>query len=203
MKYKLKLVLILWVVSHGITSYAQTSDNRSATGLSITMFKEQITLPLQKTNALQKHWGGTLAYEVSKKRSGAYQYAHIFQGGYYYHDGISQVAFIAWKPKFELNLGGAVSIHAILGVGYAHSFLTQPSYEFKDGGYVAKKDKGASHFMPSVGIGSGVSLESLLSVPITLFVRYEGFSLAPYKTKGSLPLTVNTMLSFGVKYSFN
>lgn len=201
--HKSKVVVSICAILYFMTGSAQGIDNPQVDAISITLFKEQITLPFQKTDAIQKHWGGTLAYEVSKERQGTYQFTHVFQGGFFNHDAINQVAFIAWKPKFELRFNNTFNLHAILGVGYAHSFLTQPSYEFTEGRYNEKSDWGTPHFMPSIGIGAGVHLDKLLDVPLELFIRYEAFSLAPYKPKGTLPFTANTMLNVGLKYSFN
>lgn len=182
---------------------AQERNEQWVEAVSVSLFNEKVTTPFVATDAIQTHWGGTLAYETSRNRAGVYQFTHVFQGGYYYHANFNQVAFLAWKPKFELRFNDFFNLHALLGLGYAHSFLTQPTYQIENGQYQEKKNWGTPHFMPSLGIGTGVHLNKLLGAPLELFVRYEAFSLAPYKPKGRLPFTPNTMLGIGLKFSFN
>lgn len=201
--HKSKFVICIFGILCLTFGYSQEMEELWVESVSISVFNERVTTPFKGTDAIRTHWGGTLAYEASRKRNGIYQFTHIFQGGYYNHTNLNQVGFVSWKPKFELHFNDTFNIHAILGVGYAHSFPTQPSYRLEEGTYTKKNNWGTPHFMPSMGIGSGLHLDMLLDVPIELFVRYEAFSLAPYKPKGSLPFTPNTMLGFGLKYSFN
>jgi len=183
--------------------YSQEKKEQWVEAVSMFVFNEHLTTPLKGTDAIRTHWGGALAYEASKTRLGVYQFTHIFQGGYYYHADLNQAAFISWKPKFELRFKNVFNLHATLGVGYAHSFPTQPSYQFEEEQYEKKTNWGTPHFMPSIGLGAGLHLDKIIDVPIEIFLRYELFVLAPYKPKGSLPFTPNTMLGLGIKYSFN
>lgn len=203
MHHRSKFLIICCIILYSSYCISQEVNGQWVESVSTTVFNEHVTTPFKGTDAIRTSWGGTLSYEASKKRVGVYQYTHIFQGGYYYHHDLNQVAFIAWKPKFELRFSDTFNVHAVLGLGYAHSFLTQPSYRFEDGGYVKKANWGSPHFMPSIGLGTGFHFDKLFDVPIELFVRYEAFGLAPYKPKGSLPFTPNTMLGLGIKYSFN
>ncbi|MEX0273093.1 MAG: hypothetical protein AB3N16_01810 [Flavobacteriaceae bacterium] len=179
----------------------KTGKRSKAIGISV--FNEHVALPFSEPDNSPAHLGATVSYEWSRSRSGMYQFTHIFQGGYYFHEDFNQAFFITWKPKFELRFAGIIDIHAIPGVGYAHSFPTQATYRLKNGKYQQRAHWGKPHFMPSLGFGGGLHLENWLDVPITTFVRYETFSLAPYAPKAAIPLTLHTMLSFGVVYSFN
>lgn len=167
--------------------------------LSATIFDEHIAVPFEVRKDAPTHLGGTLAFEMSRKRESSYQFTHIFQTGYYYHKNFNQVAFLAWKPKFELRFANSFNIHTIIGIGYAHSFPVRQNYQLEDGGYIKKTNWGKPHAMPSIGFGAGVNLDKLINMPITVFGRYEAFSLAPYALKGKVPITINTMLSFGIK----
>ncbi len=203
MKHKQAILLILlFTFSFFATIKAQTNNNR-VRAISASIFNENITIPFNKRNDAPKHLGGTLSYEISKKRNGVYQFTHIFQVGYYYHKYFNQVAFIGWKPKFEFRWLKTFNVHATTGIGYAHSFPTYQTYQLDNGTYKKKKNSGKSHFMPSIGVGIGVDLKELGLLPFTIYSRYEVFSLAPYAPKGTIPLTINTMMSFGLTYKLN
>lgn len=182
---------------------AQTETNGKEKHVSITLFDEHIAAPFSARDDSPPHLGGTVSFETSRKRNGLYQFAHVFQARYYYHKDFNQVAFLAWKPKFELRFSEVFNVHAILGLGYAHSFPTQTSYRFEDGKYKKKTNWGKPHAMPSIGFGAGLHLNKLLDIPIEVFARYEAFGLAPYAPKGRIPVTLNTMTSIGIKYLFN
>lgn len=199
MKY-LRLIIPLLFIA---TKLSAQEPKEVINSISVTIFDEHIAYPFGARSDSPTHLGGTISFETSKKRYGMYQFTHIFQGGYYYHKNFNQVAFIAWKPKFELRFFDLINANILLGIGYAHSFPTQPTYKFENGSYKRSKNYGKPHFMPSIGFGGGLKLDKLIGVPIEVFARYEAFSLAPYATKGRIPLTLNTMTSFGITYSFN
>ncbi len=194
---------LIFMFSFLVAIEAQTIDNNRVHTISASIFNENTAIPFNKRNDAPKHLGGTLSYEISKKRNGVYQFTHIFQVGYYHHKDFNQAAFITWKPKFELLLLKTFSIHVTTGIGYAHSFPTYQTYQLDNGAYKKKKKSGKPHFMPSVGIGVGLDLKELGILPFTIYSRYEVFSLAPYSPKGSIPFTINTMMSFGLTYKLN
>ena len=194
-------ILVVFILT--AKAYAQMGNDSREYHISATLFDEHVAAPFSARSYSPRHLGGTVSYEISKKRNGLYQFAHIFQVGYYYHKDFNQVAFLAWKPKFELRFSKVFNVHAILGLGYAHSFPTQTSYKFDDGKCQKKTNWGKPHAIPSIGFGTGLHLNKLLDIPVELFARYEVFGLAPYAPKGSIPLILNTMTSFGIKYSFN
>lgn len=204
MKNRIRIIFTITVLLLGLAVvHAQKKSNEIEYHISATIFDEHVAAPFSARSDSPTHLGGTVSFEVSKKRNGLYQFAHVFQAGYYYHKDFNQVAFLAWKPKFELRFSEVFNVHAILGLGYAHSFPTQTSYKFDDGKYQKKTNWGKPHAIPSIGFGTGMHLNKLLDIPVELFARYEAFGLAPYAPKGSIPLTLNTMTSFGIKYSFN
>jgi hypothetical protein len=203
MKINQKIITIALLLLYVSNVHAQEASNQTEYHLGITLFDEHVATPFGAKSDSPTYLGGTISFEMSKRRGGVYQFTHIFQAGYYYHQDFNQVAFLAWKPKFELRFANTFNVNTILGIGYAHSFPTQTSFGLEDGRYQKKTNWGKPHAMPSIGFGAGLHLDKLLDVPIELFGRYEVFSLAPYAPKGSIPLTLNTMTSFGIKYSFN
>ena len=177
------------------------SDGKYKKSVSFFVFNEHIATPFSEPSDSPTHLGFAGSLELSKPRTGAYQFAHIFQGGYYYHKDFNQVVFFTWKPKFELQFARIFNVHGLLGVGYAHSFPVRTTYELDDGSYVKKTNWGRPHFMPSLGSGACVDLQKWFDMPIELFVRFEAFGLGPYALKGRVPVTLNTMTGIGVKYS--
>lgn len=202
-KINQKIIAIILLFSSVSNIHAQETSNQIQYHLGITLFDEHTAEPFGTRKDSPIHLGITISFEKSKRRDGIYQFTHVFQGGYYYHQDFNQVAFLAWKPKFELRFADAFNVHSIVGIGYAHSFPTQTTYKLEDGKYQKKTNWGKPHAMPSIGFGAGLHLDELLAVPVELFARYEAFGLAPYALKGRIPVTLNTMTSFGIKYSFN
>lgn len=194
---------MLLVLLPFLKSEAQSNEKVKEYHLGLTIFDEHIAAPFSAREDSPSHLGGTVSFETSRKRNGLYQFTHIFQAGYYYHKDFNQVAFVAWKAKFELRFSEVFNVHSILGIGYAHSFPTQPTYKLDNGKYKKKTNWGKPHLMPSIGFGTGLHLDKLLDIPIEIFARYEVFGLGPYALKGRIPLTINNMTSFGLKYSFN
>lgn len=199
---KIKIALV-FLVSTLTGVYSQEKQDDIQHHLGVGFFDEHIAAPFSARRGSPTHLGGIISFEISKRRESIYQFTHVFQAGYYYHQNFNQVAFLAWKPKFELRFADTFNINTILGLGYAHSFPTQASYRLENGQYQKKTNWGKPHAMPSIGFGAGLHLNKLLGVPLEVFGRYEVFSLAPYAPKGSIPLTINTVTGFGIKYSFN
>ncbi|MEE9371527.1 MAG: hypothetical protein V3V00_00575 [Saprospiraceae bacterium] len=192
-------ILLMWVwLVYGQVG-AQNINNRQH-AISITILDENIGIPLDAFKINPKHPGATLSFESSKIHSKAYRFTHMIQLGYYYHADFNQVGFLGWKPKFELRLLGMVNVHVLFGLGYAHSFPTQQTYGLENEHYESKQSNGKSHFMPSAGFGGGLDFNKALGIPLEVFGRYEAFSLAPYAINGIAPVTVNTMISIGIKY---
>ena len=203
MKINQKIIAIALLFSSVSIIHAQEVPNQTQYHLGVTIFDEHVAAPFSARSDSPTHLGGTISFEISKRRESSYQFTHVFQAGYYYHQDFNQVTFLAWKPKFELRFAETFNVNAILGIGYAHSFPTQASYRLENGQYQKQTNWGKPHAMPSIGFGAGLHLDKLLDVPVEIFGRYEVFGLAPYVLKGRIPLTLNTMTSFGIKYSFN
>ncbi len=192
-------ISLLIVFCSSIEGYSQNFNQKNYS-ISVTVFNEKLVDPFSAPKSSPINIGGTLSFEISKPREGIYQFSHVIQLGYYKHNNFNQVAFLAWKPTFELKFFNLINLHTILGIGYAHSLPIRPSYVFENNTYIRKKNYGTPHLIPSIGFGFGLDLEPRSKIPLEIFSRYEVFSLAPYALNGRIPLTINRMIHFGVKF---
>lgn len=175
--FSLSLLLIVSALDT-LPLFAQST---STTSIGISLLDEHVGLPFESFGDQEPaiHPGFALSVERRRERVGAYQFSRVIQLGYYYHEDNEQVAFLALKPRLSLFLGSMLDLHLVPGLGYARSFPTQPSYALQSGEYAARRNPGKGHFMPSLGVGIGLRLQALTSVPLTLFARHESFVLFP------------------------
>ena len=100
------------------------------------------------------------------------------------------------KPNKYLN------IKTLLGIGYLHSFSTQKEYQFENGSYQNKRDKGNSRAMLSVGTGLGYRLQKRNLCSPEIFMMYQSWAEYPY-SPGFIPVMTHTNLQLGTKFFIN
>lgn len=168
---------------------------------SLQLINEQIVkLPFTEQGQSPLHLGGTLSYEIQKNHRKYFRFSHVFQLGYFHHQDLNQVAYLSWKPQFQMRLGNLLELHAIPGLGYAHSFSTQQLYHLENGRYQKARSLGRPHVIPSIGVGFGMDL-SRFEVPMEVFFRQEYMVLFPNARR--LPISLNSIRGVGLKYFFD
>ena len=197
------IIVVALLMISALHANGQSHGRSLERHIAVTLFDEHIAAPFSVRSDSPAHWGLSVSLETLRRVENPFQYSNVIQLGYYYHQNFNQVAFLAWKPKFELRFANIISVHAMPGIGYAHSFPTQTSYKLEQGKYRKTTNRGKSHAMPSLGFGAGVNLYRIWGVPMEVFGRYEFFGLAPYSLNGSIPVTLNTMTSLGIRFSIS
>jgi hypothetical protein len=80
-----------------------------------------------------------------------------------------------------------------------HSFRTQKEYQFKNGSYESRRDKGSGRAMVSFGTGLGYRTEKKNNYSPEIFVMYRGWAEYPY-SPGFIPVMTHTNLQLGTKF---
>jgi len=186
------LILLILLLQTKLSAQYQTS-------FSLQYINEQVVNSfISKSSGKPIHPGGTLSLEFAKHRDGAYQFDHIFQLGYFHHNKVNQVGFMAYKPSFQFYIGKVIGLQLIPGIAAASSFATQPVYKLENGVYKEVTNDFQIHFMPSIGVGASISLRHW-RIPLEVFARQEYALIYPNSRR--LPISVNSLLGLGIKYS--
>ncbi len=207
MKFKSYFLPLLCILVTCTTAIAQIGSDKPNQSINISIFNEQLGIPDPSSNYYlnypfeSKNLGAAISIESSPSSGAIINISHMIELGYFKHENLNHVLFIGWKPKVELNILNTVAAHAILGLSYAHSIPTKPSYTLEDGEYNQTRNLGRPHFMPSIGAGLSVDFYGIFSLPLEVFVRHEAFGFLPYAPQGDFPLTLNHKLSLGITIS--
>lgn len=202
--YFLPLLCILLICTTAVAQFDNDKPNQS---INISIFNEQLGIPNPSAKYYLNyplefnHPGGAISIESSPSSSSFLNISHMIELGYFKHENLNHVLFIGWKPKVEVNIFNTLAAHAILGLSYAHSLPTKPSYRLEAGVYNQNRNFGRPHFMPSIGAGLSVDFYGIFSLPLELFVRHEAFGFLPYAPQGDFPITLNHKLSLGISIS--
>ncbi|MFK7772209.1 MAG: hypothetical protein AB8F94_08715 [Saprospiraceae bacterium] len=145
------------------------------------------------------HYGGFITYEWKRKSDSYYAFSHGVQFGYYRHSQLHQNLFLMWKPKFEWTFRNKLNFKLLTGIGYAHTFPTQETYQLENGEYKRKTNFGKPHAAVSVGYGLGYNLTS----EVEFFIHSELMFLLPYAPKGIIPFYLSSNFSAGFKIYLN
>lgn len=169
--------------------------------IELQLLDEQIiTAPMANVYDGPKHPGANLSYSVVKKDRKYYRFSQTFQLGYFYHEDVNQVIFLAWKPKYSMLIFDLFNCHLIPGLAYGHSFPTQPIYISKGDTYENGRTIGRPHVIPSLGLGFGINLDRV-GIPVDIFIRQEYSVVFPNMRR--LPISLHSLIGVGIGFSLN
>lgn len=191
MKFK-TVLLMLWIVPlFGIaqsTWPVKVAIGNEATSVPFTGFP---TSPIHPTLQL-----GTEYSYKNKPHSEIYQ---TFNLGYIHHKNLYQGAYLNTGIGYDYKTGFGLKFKSNLEVGYLHTFAAQDEYQFENGEYVNRIDKGNSRVMPSFSVGLGFAFKKNGNVISELFVLYKSWIEYPYSPR-FIPLMSHTILEIGYKF---
>lgn len=167
--------------------------------ISISLLKENSPTAIKSLlNPFQKpfYFGGAIGYEWKRKQINSYSFHHVLQLGYYHHKLHHQNIFLMWKPKFQLTIAQRLHLKLFPGIGYAHTFPTQETYELKDGEYQRKDNFGKPHAMLSIGGGLGFQFQNNME----FFIHSEFAATLPYAPEGTLPFNLSSIFTTGINF---
>lgn len=133
---------------------------------------------------------------------GSGKHHYLFQTlklGYFYHHYSQHAIQLYSELGYGYKIVPGISIAALLGIGYLHSFSDVQQFSFKNGEYVQKTNWGRAQLMGSFSLQLGYGLEKLLHQPIGIFLQYQFWIQAPFVNK-YVPILPNNAVHLGVHF---
>ena len=172
------------------------------TPVTISVFNEATAIPFTRFITTPVHPGVQAGSGFSYRER---KHAYLFQSiniGYIFHKKLYHGFFINTELSYDYKFNFGLNIKTLLGIGYLHSFTTQKEYQFENGNYQSKRDKGNSRAMLSVGTGLGCRLQKSNLYSPEIFMMYQSWAEYPY-SPGFIPVMTHTNLQLGTKFFIN
>ncbi len=186
---KISLVALLLLVMTG--AHAQQP-------LTLSLFNEATTIPFTTFINNPIHPGMQAGTEFNWKESRHFRFYPTINIGYMFHRNLFQGLYANAELGMDYKLNFGLNIKSKIGIGYMHTFTTQQEYQFKNGVYESKADRGNPRLMPSLTFGLGYTLDRENARSPEVFALYQSWIEYPY-SPGFIPLMSHTSLHVGVK----
>lgn len=167
--------------------------------ITISAFNEATAIPFTKILSTPAHPGvqlGTGFFYRQAKKTNQFQ---AFNIGYIFHRKLYHGFFVNTEFGYDYKLNFGMNLKGAIGLGYLITFNTQKEYQFQNGSYISKKDKGNSRIMASISTGLGYRLQKKNQYSPEIFVMYQGWAEYPY-SPGFIPVMAHTNLHLGTKF---
>lgn len=165
----------------------------------VSLFNEATTIPYTTFFNTPVHPGVQAGTEFRWKEGNRFALYPTLNLGYMFHRKLFQGIYANVELAFDVKTGFGLNIKSRLGLGYLHTFTTQQEYQFSDGRYVQKADKGNPRLMPSFTVGLGYQLSPGNDESPEIFVLYKSWIEYPY-SPGFIPLMTHTDIHLGVTF---
>lgn len=192
--YKLSAFLII-TFSSQMVGYGQQSIN-------VSIFNEATTIPFTTLVNTPLHPGLQIASDFHWKESKRFALYPTISIGYMLHQKLFQGVYANVELGFDYKSPLGINLKSKIGVGYLHTFSTRQEYQFRDGRYESKRDKGNPRIMPSLTVGLGYNLKRNDPYSPEVFILYQSWIEYPY-SPGFIPLMAHTNLHIGTKLRVN
>lgn len=175
---------------------------KKPTPVAIAVFNEATAIPFTKLLTTPVHPGvqaGTGVFYKQKKHSQLFQSLNI---GYIFHSRLYHGFFVSTELGYDYKFNFGLNLKTSVGIGYMHSFRTQKEYQFKNGSYESKPDRGNGRATVSLGTGLGYRLQKKNIYSPEIFMMYQGWAEYPF-SPGFIPVMTHTNLQLGTKFFIN
>lgn len=166
--------------------------------LVVSVFNEATAIPYTTLFNTPVHPGLQAGTEFRWKEGRRFSLYPTVNLGYMFHRKLFQGLYVNVEVAFDVKTGFGLNLKSRLGLGYLHTFNTQQEYQFSDGIYESKADKGNSRLMPSFTIGLGYNVNPGNTESPEVFVLYKSWIEYPY-SPGFIPIMSHIDLQAGVK----
>jgi len=167
--------------------------------LRLSIFNESTALPFTRFFTLPIHPGiqaGTDFTLAQKKQHHLYQ---TIQAGYIWHRHLYQAVFVQTETAYDYRFRFGLTLKALFGIGYMHSFSVKKEYRFINGHYVQKPDRGNARAIPSLSLGIGYRVQPKTLYSPEIFLLYQSWIEYPY-SPGFIPAMTHVCLQFGTRF---
>ena len=179
-----------------MASLSASVQGQQSRSLSVAFQAESISIPFTRIAPI--HPGvevGVMITETvkahSKRRWNVY-------AGWFQHQQIDQNFYLRGEYQFAYSLWETIGIQVPVGLGYLHSFHSEPVYEqLADGSFEEKTQWGKARAILNTGVG----LSYLKLNSIEPFVKYELMVQSPFVS--TVPAGPRTFLKIGANLKIN
>jgi hypothetical protein len=166
--------------------------------VTVSFFNEATTIPYTRFINTPVHPGIQVGTEFGWREGKYVSLYPTINLGYMLHRKLFQGIYVNVELAFDVKTGFGLNFKSRLGLGYLHTFTTQQEFQFNDGKYESKPDRGNPRLMPSLTLGLGYSLRRGNGESPEIFVLYKSWIEYPY-SPGFIPLMSHADLHLGVK----
>ncbi len=165
----------------------------------VSVFNEATTIPYTTFFNTPVHPGLQAGTQFRWKEGRHFSLYPTVNLGYMFHRKLFQGLYVNIEVAFDVKTGFGLNLKSGLGLGYLHTFNTQQEFQFSDGVYESKADKGNSRLMPSFTIGLGYNVKTGNAESAEVFVLYKSWIEYPY-SPGFIPIMSHADIHAGVKF---
>lgn len=173
-------------------------QKRAVLPLNLSLFNEATAIPFTRFFSTPVHPGVQIGTEFdlrSKPSSRLFQTANL---SYFYHQRLNHGISLYSELGYEQRLKAGPALSALFGLGYLHTFATAEEFQYQDGQYVNKTDRGNARLLASLALDLGFYLQKDNPHSPKFFLRYQSWLEYPY-SPGFIPLMTHTNLHLGTK----
>lgn len=166
--------------------------------VTFSLFNEATAIPYTRFISTPVHPGIQAGTEFGWREGKHVALYPTINLGYMFHRKLFQGIYVNVELAFDVKTAIGLNFKSRLGLGYLHTFTTRQEFQFNDGQYVSKPDRGNPRLMPSLTLGLGYNLRRGNNESPEIFVLYKSWIEYPY-SPGFIPLMSHADLHLGVK----
>jgi hypothetical protein len=171
-----------------------------ALALRAGVFSESLALPWTQRFDAPLHPGVTVGVEFTLAGTPTHRLLQGFSLAYAHVAHVQHAVALSAEWGYRYTAPFGLQLEAALVVGYLHEFLDGVTYA--SGSWKPVTDLGRPQLWVALGLGAGVDLRRVASVPVDVFVRYQPGLQLPYSVANGIPVLPHVSLMVGVRYYF-
>ncbi len=167
--------------------------------VTLSIFNESTAIPYDRLFSTPIHPGVQIGTEFNWKESRHFRLYPSISVGYMFHRKLFQGLYANLELGFDYKTSFGLNLKSKIGLGYLRTFSTQQEFQFEDGEYKSRSDKGNSRLMPSFTTGLGYRLNQKENNSSEIYILYQSWLEYPY-SPGFIPLMAHTNLHLGLRF---
>lgn len=171
---------------------------RGQQSLTFSVFNEATAIPFTTFPQGPLHPGIQAGTAFDWKEGRHFRLYPSINAGYMFHRKLFQGFYANVELGFDYKTSFGLNLKSKLGMGYLRTYTTRQEYQFVNGRYESRGDKGNSRFMPSLTLGLGYDLRKRDPYSPELFLLYQSWLEYPY-SPGFIPVMAHTNIHFGAR----
>lgn len=178
---------------------SQHLQAQSKMPVKVSIFSESTSVPFSNFLPGPFHPGVQVGTEFGWKESNHFRLYPAVNIGYMFHSNLFHGIYVNAEVGFDYHFNFGLNIKSSLGLGYLHTFTTQQEFQFENGQYQSRTDRGNSRLMPSLSLGLGYRLDPSDSRSAEIFIMHQTWLEYPY-SPGFIPLMSHSNTHVGSKF---